>query len=195
MAELAYDAIQVPPLASPHPAPGGDHARPAPGPYWESVKSRPRAVCPTRKDRASTHHERVGQEIRVVLVDDHLSFRQPLAFMLLREPDITIVGQAGTVAEARPLLPAADIALIDLDLPDGEGVELIHELRAVNPHGTALVLTRNVDPQDSARVLATDRFMLLDKLVPLDEIISIIRVSALDTTTDPPPLETSEGRD
>src|SRR4051794_39388704 len=55
--------------------------------------------------------EPIGATIRVVLVDDHLAFRQALAFVLLREPDITIIGQAGTVAEARPLLPEADIAL------------------------------------------------------------------------------------
>ena len=131
--------------------------------------------------------------IRVVLVDDYLSFRQPLAFMLMREPDITIIGQAATVAEARPLLPAADIALIDLDLPDGEGVELLHELRAVNPEAIALVLTDNVDPHDSARVLAAGRFMLLDKMVPFDEIIGIIRISALKTTTDLPAGEDQVG--
>ena len=124
--------------------------------------------------------------IRVLLVDDHLSFRQPLAFMLLREPDITIIGQAATAAEARPLLPEADIALIDLDLPDDEGVVLIHELHARNPSAIALVLTDNVYLRDSARIRATGTFMLLDKLAPIDEIISVIRISALNTTTDSP---------
>ena len=127
--------------------------------------------------------------IRVLLVDDHLSFRQPLAFMLLREPDITIIGQAATVAEARPLLPEADIALIDLDLPDEEGVALIHELLAVNPKAIALVLTDNVYLHDSAHIRATGNFMLLDKLAPIDEIISVIRVSALKRTSDSPAVE------
>jgi DNA-binding NarL/FixJ family response regulator len=124
--------------------------------------------------------------IRVLLVDDHLSFRQPLAFMLLREPDITIIGQAGSVEEARPLLPLADIALIDLDLPDAEGVVLIHELQDCNPTAIALVLTDSVYLRDSARIRATGKFMLLDKLAPIDEIISVIRISALKTTTDSP---------
>jgi len=130
---------------------------------------------------------------QVVLVDDHLSFRQPLAFMLLREPDITIIGQAATVAEARPLLPAADIALIDLDLPDEEGVVVIHELLSVNPKAIALVLTDNADLHDSACIRATARFLILDKLVPIDEIIRIIRVSALKTTTDSPAVENELG--
>jgi DNA-binding NarL/FixJ family response regulator len=127
--------------------------------------------------------------IRVLLVDDHLAFRQPLAFMLLREPDISIIGQATTVAEARPFLPEVDIALIDLDLPDEEGVVLIHELQSANPNATALVLTDNVDLFDSAHIRATSTFMLLDKLVPIDEIISVIRISALKTATDSPAVE------
>src|ERR671920_906989 len=100
-----------------------------------------RTVKDLQQRPASTHTEQIAPQIRVVLVDDHLSFRQPLAFMLMREPDITIIGQAGSVAEARPLLPEADIALIDLDLPDGEGIDLIEELRCVNPQAMALVLT------------------------------------------------------
>ena len=127
--------------------------------------------------------------IRVLLVDDHLSFRQPLAFMLLREPDITIIGQAATVEEARPLLAAADIALIDLDLPDEEGVALIRELLAVNPKAIALVLTENTYLRDSARIRATGQFLILEKSVPIDEIINIIRVSALKATTDSPAIE------
>ena len=69
--------------------------------------------------------------IRVLLVDDHTAFRQPLA----REPDISVVGQAGTLAAARRLLEGIDVAIVDLDLPDGNGLELVREVRAPNPHG------------------------------------------------------------
>jgi DNA-binding NarL/FixJ family response regulator len=131
--------------------------------------------------------------IRVLLVDDHLSFRQPLAFMLLQEPDITIVGQAATVAEARPLLAETDIALIDLDLPDEEGVDLISELLAVNPRATTLVLTDCAHLHDSVRIRATGQFLILDKSVPIDEIINVIRVSALKATTNSPAIENQVG--
>jgi DNA-binding NarL/FixJ family response regulator len=131
--------------------------------------------------------------IRVLLVDDHLSFRQPLAFMLLQEPDITIIGQAATVAEARPLLTETDVALIDLDLPDEEGVDLISELLAVNPRATVLVLTDCVHLHDSARIRATGQFLILDKSVAIDEIINVIRVSALKATTDSPAIENQVG--
>ena len=173
MAELAYDAVPVPLIAA-HPSPEWDDDRPEPVPHWESVKSRPRAICPTRKDRASTQHEQVGQEIRVVLVDDHLSFRQPLAFMLMREPDITIIGQAGTVAEARPLLPQADIALIDLDLPDGEGLELIHDLHAVNPQALALVLTSDNSDLATARAVEAGASGVLHKARSVSEVVDAI---------------------
>ena len=119
--------------------------------------------------------ERSGQEIRVLLVDDHLSFRQPLAFMLMREPDITIIGQAGSVAEARPLLPEADIALIDLDLPDGEGTDLIRDLHAVNPRATALVLTGYGTNVLMARALEAGAAGVIHKTRPVSDVVEAIR--------------------
>jgi RNA polymerase sigma factor (sigma-70 family) len=112
--------------------------------------------------------------IRVVLVDDHLSFRQSLAFMLLREPDITIIGQAGTVEEARPLLPAADIALIDLDLPDEEGVVGIHELLSVNPKAIALVLTGSRSNLAMARAVEAGAVGVMHKSRPVSEVVEAI---------------------
>lgn len=127
------------------------------------------------ESRKASLNERASPVIRVVLVDDHLSFRQPLAFLLMREPDITVVGQAGTVAEARPLLPAADIALIDLDLPDGEGVVLLQELRAVNPQAIALVLTGNSSPVAMARAMEADAAGVMHKSRPVSDVVEAIR--------------------
>jgi DNA-binding NarL/FixJ family response regulator len=112
--------------------------------------------------------------IRVLLVDDHIAFRQPLAFMLLREPDITIIGQAGTVAEARPLLAAADIALVDLDLPDEEGVALIRELLAVNPKAIALVLTGSRSSLAMARAVEAGAVGVMHKSRPVSEVVEAI---------------------
>ena len=119
--------------------------------------------------------EGIAPQIRVLLVDDHLAFRQPLAFMLMREPDITIIGQAATVAEARPLLAQADIALIDLDLPDGEGVELLHELRTVNPQAIALVLTGNGSTVAMARAVEAGAAGVMHKARPVGEVVEAIR--------------------
>ena len=94
--------------------------------------------------------------------------------MLLREPDITIIGQAGTVEEARPLLAAADIALIDLDLPDEEGVALIRELLAVNPKAIALVLTGSRSSLAMARAVEAGAVGVMHKSRPVSEVMEAI---------------------
>ena len=111
----------------------------------------------------------------MVLVDDHLSFRQPLAFMLMREPDITVVGHAATVAEARPLLPDADIALIDLMLPDGDGMDLIPELHSVNPQAIALVLTGNRSTTAIVRAVEAGAAGVMHKSCSVSDLVEAIR--------------------
>lgn len=116
--------------------------------------------------------------IRLLLVDDHASFREPLAYLLAREPDIAIVGQVATLAEARPLLPLADLAVIDLDLPDGNGADLIAEFAASNPHGAALVLTGGSERMDFARAVEAGAVALLRKAAPVAELLCAIRQAA-----------------
>jgi DNA-binding NarL/FixJ family response regulator len=123
----------------------------------------------------AAEQEPIGVTIRVLLVDDHLAFRQPLAFMLQREPDITVSGQAGTVAEARPLLPAADIALIDLHLPDGDGISLLHELRSVNPQAIGVLLTGDDSTLAMARAVEAGAAGVLHKSRPASEVVAAIR--------------------
>ncbi len=113
--------------------------------------------------------------IRVLLVDDHAAFREPLAFMIGREPDLTVVGQAGSLAEARPQLAGADVLVVDLDLPDGNGIELIRELRAANRRGLALVLSASGDERDRARAVEAGAAGLLHKSTQLATIIDAIR--------------------
>lgn len=116
--------------------------------------------------------------IRLVLIDDHAAIREPLATLLNREPDMTVVGEAGTVAETRGLLDrglGVDVALIDLDLPDGDGVELIREVRHRNPHAVALVLTASRDQREYARAVAAGAVGVLHKSVALQQLIETIR--------------------
>lgn len=91
--------------------------------------------------------------IRLMLVDDHASSREPLAFMLGHEKDMAVVAKAGSVAEAREALEEdldLDVAILDLGLPDGSGKELIGAVHASNPRAVTLVLTSFTDK----RVLA-----------------------------------------
>src|SRR4051812_14237603 len=174
MAEPSYTVDQFPTIGSAPRAPHREYARPERVADWESVNSGSLAPLPSRDDRESPPEELSEQIIRVLLVDDHLSFRQPLAFMLRRESDITIIGQAATVEEARPLLPEVDIALIDLDLPDEEGVALIRELLAVNPKAIALVLTGSRSSLAMARAVEAGAVGVLHKSPPVSEVVEAI---------------------
>ncbi len=114
--------------------------------------------------------------IRILLVDDHASFRQPLAFMLNREPDFTVVAQAGSLDEARGLLnKEIDVAVVDLVLPDGNGATLVRDLRAANSHSQVLVLTASVDRRDLARAVEAGASGVMNKSAAIEEIISAIR--------------------
>ena len=66
--------------------------------------------------------------IRLVVVDDHILFREGLVAIVRSEPDIEIVGQAGTVKEAVEMVGSVnpDIVLMDFGLPDGTGVDATH---------------------------------------------------------------------
>jgi DNA-binding NarL/FixJ family response regulator len=87
----------------------------------------------------------MGEEIRIMVVDDHDTFRDPLAFMLEREPDLTVVARPRSLSEAKEVLESAelavDVAIVDLNLPDGSGTDLIKDLRGSKPRAKALVLS------------------------------------------------------
>jgi DNA-binding NarL/FixJ family response regulator len=86
--------------------------------------------------------------IRVLLVEDHAAFREALAFLLNSEPDLEVAAQAGTLAEAREALGGRfDVAVVDLGLPDGDGSELIGELRRASPGSSVLVLSATIKPE------------------------------------------------
>src|SRR5215203_5139458 len=89
-------------------------------------------------------HGTLEEAVRILLVEDHASFRQAIASMFEREPEFVVVGQAGTLSEARKMLYGVDVAVVDLTLPDGYGGELIKELRAYNPQAQVLVLSASL---------------------------------------------------
>jgi two-component system response regulator DevR len=87
--------------------------------------------------------------LRVFLVDDHEVVRRGVADLLDEEDDLTVIGQASTVAEALARVPATrpDIVVLDIRLPDGNGVELCRELRSRLPDLNCLMLTSYPDEQ------------------------------------------------
>jgi DNA-binding NarL/FixJ family response regulator len=114
---------------------------------------------------------------RILLVEDHASFRQTLAFVFDQQPEFEVVAQAGTLAEARWVMSGveADLGVVDLSLPDGEGTELIEELREANPHFAALVLTASLDRTEHARAVEAGAAGVLHKSADVDEILDATR--------------------
>ena len=112
---------------------------------------------------------------KVLLVDDQTSFREMLAFVFDREPKFEVVAQAGSLAEARPMLGGVDLAVVDLILPDGNGTDLIRELHAGDPHGMVLVLTANLEPEMHARAVQEGAAGVLHKSAHVRDIVDAAR--------------------
>ncbi len=122
--------------------------------------------------------EGAREEIRVMLVDDHDSFRYPLAFMLERELDLNVVAQAGSLAEAHEVLrdtePAVDVAVVDLELPDGSGVDFIEKLHEMRPQTLVLVLSAYSDRVVLASAIEAGAAGVLHKSSSLDDIVDAV---------------------
>lgn len=116
-------------------------------------------------------------QIRIMLVDDHDSFRIPLAIVLEREPDLLVTAQAGSLSEAREVLvdTGVDVALVDLDLPDGSGVDFIEYLRDTRPRASALVLSAHSDPAQLARAIEAGATGTVHKSSSPREVIAALR--------------------
>ncbi|ERB51786.1 response regulator transcription factor [Rhodococcus erythropolis] len=81
--------------------------------------------------------------ISVFLVDDHEVVRRGLVDLINNDPDLTVIGEAGTYAHALARIPALrpDVAVLDVRLPDGDGIELCKKLHSKLPDVKCLILT------------------------------------------------------
>ena len=117
---------------------------------------------------------------RLFLLEDHSWFRKALADLLGRQPDLEVVAEAGSLAEARrqaaKKVEEIDLAVVDLLLPDGVGTELIRDLRAEGSEVPVLVLTAAKGPDLRAWVLSMGADEMISKDASVDEILSAIRV-------------------
>jgi DNA-binding NarL/FixJ family response regulator len=109
--------------------------------------------------------------LKVMLVEDHLSFRQALAYLLSDDPQLEVAAQAGSVAEARELLDGGDldggldVAVLDLALPDGDGRDLIGDLRRSYPGIRIMVLSATVWSEDVEDILGAGADEVRDKMM------------------------------
>lgn len=120
-----------------------------------------------------------SREVRILLVEDHASLREALAIILSREPEFEVVGEAGSIAEARAVLEErpVDVVVVDLGLPDGDGTQLIREIQQAGSRlsCTALVLTMSFDRAHVARAVEAGASGVLDKSVSIAEIVEAIK--------------------
>lgn len=116
--------------------------------------------------------------IRIVLIDDHPVVRDGLTSILSTQPDFEVVGEAGSGRQAIELAEQRqpDLMFLDLEMPDGDGVEVIEQLGAVAPHTRVIVFTAfDTDDRILSAIEAGAQGYLL-KGAPRDELFNAVRV-------------------
>ena len=115
--------------------------------------------------------------LRVILVDDENLIRSALATMLSLEDDLEVRGEAATVADGARLAQAEqpDVAVLDLQLPDGDGLELAARIATLSPATRCLVLTSHARPGYLKRALAQGVLGFLPKTTSADQLARAVR--------------------
>ena len=126
--------------------------------------------------------------VRVFLLDDHQIVRQGLRTLLESDATMEVVGEAGTVSEALELLPRIqpDVAVLDVRLPDGSGVEVCREVRSRYPNVGCLMLTSFSDDEalvDAVKAGAAG--YVLKEVGTMELLANVRRVAAGHSLVDP----------
>ena len=129
-----------------------------------------------------------AREIRLLVVDDHEVVRQGLVALLVKRPNLHVVAEAGTVAEAieaaRRFQP--DLVVMDVRLPDGSGIEACREIRAERPETRVVMLTSYPD-EDAvlSAIVAGASGYLLKQVRARDLVDALERVARGESLLDP----------
>lgn len=129
-----------------------------------------------------------GGPIRVFLLDDHELVRRGVRDVLDTAPDIEVVGEAGTAEEALRVVPeiAPDVAVLDIRLPDGDGVSVCRELRSKLPDIACLMLTSFSDDEALFEaIMAGAAGYVLKQIRGADLVHAIETVAAGNSMIDP----------
>ncbi|WP_190208884.1 response regulator [Kitasatospora indigofera] len=129
-----------------------------------------------------------GDPVRVFLLDDHEVVRRGVHDLLDAEPDLTVVGEAATVEQAIARVPALlpDVAVLDMRLPDGDGVTVCRELRSRMPGLACLILTSFDDEEallDS--IMAGAAGYVLKQISGTDLVSAVRTVASGQSMLDP----------
>ncbi|WP_306319478.1 MULTISPECIES: response regulator transcription factor [unclassified Streptomyces] len=126
--------------------------------------------------------------IRILLLDDHEVVRRGLRDLLGAEPDMSVVGEAATAAQAIARGPALrpDVAVLDVRLPDGDGITICRELRVLIPELSCLMLT-SFDDDDALldAIMAGAGGYVLKQIKGSDLVSAVRTVAAGQSMLDP----------
>jgi len=122
----------------------------------------------------------VGEEITVMLVDDHALVRQGVRAFLETQGDIAVVAEAGSGREAVALAAehAPDVALVDLIMPEMDGVETTRRLAAQSPRTSVVVLTSYHDDEHVFPAIRAGALSYVLKEIGPDELADTVRKAA-----------------
>ncbi|MET7438382.1 response regulator [Streptomyces sp. NPDC004082] len=127
-------------------------------------------------------------KITVFLLDDHEVVRRGVHELLSVEPDIVVVGEAGTAADALARIPATrpDVAVLDVRLPDGSGVEVCREIRSADENIKCLMLTSYADDEALFEAIMAGASGYVLKAIRGNELLTAVRdVAAGKSLLDP----------
>ena len=118
--------------------------------------------------------------IRVVIVDDHNLVREGIARMIDSEPDLSVVGQASSLAAGQTLVAegGADVLVVDVSMPDGSGLSLARSARLGDPALGIVVLTMHSDDDTLLEALDAGASALVLKSSSSDDVLEAIRRTA-----------------
>jgi DNA-binding NarL/FixJ family response regulator len=126
--------------------------------------------------------------IKVFLLDDHEIVRRGLRELLETDPQMEIVGEASTAQEAIGRMPACrpDVAILDVRLPDGDGIEVCREVRSLLPNLRCLMLTSFSDDEALVgAIMAGASGYLLKQVRGIELASAIRRIASGDSLLDP----------
>lgn len=127
-------------------------------------------------------------KIRVYLLDDHEVVRQGIRALLESAGDIEVIGESGSAVDGTNRIPALrpDVAILDGRLPDGSGIEVCREVRAVDPSIQALILTSYDDDEALfAAIMAGASGYVLKEIKGTDLVNAVRQVAAGNSLIDP----------
>ena len=130
----------------------------------------------------------VGMTTRVFLLDDHEIVRRGLRELLEAEDDLEVVGEAGTAEEAYGRIPATGphVAVLDVRLPDGDGIEVCREIRSLHPEIACIMLTSFAeDDAVYAAIMAGAAGYVLKQVRGTDLVDGIRKVAQGQSLLDP----------